>query len=159
MAQGDGEVLQASTDFPSMRKGIPPNLLNVRLHVILYSIGFVISGTGCVATVQPLEGASMRISSDAFRSYAEQVFRLQNEIASELALRLDDDTAETEMLEAAEDAVLAACRLLNATAARRRDGGGVRPFGDLRTARSVPACESAAREARRQLQAGSAAGQ
>lgn len=160
MAQGAVEVLQASADFPSMCNGIRTNPTDVRLHVILYSIGFVISGTGCVTTVQPIEGAPLRVSSDAFRSYAEQVFRLQNEIASEIALRLEDaDPKDVARLEDAEDALLDACQQLNATAARRRDGGGTRPLDDLSTARSVPACETAARAAQQELAALSAIGQ
>jgi hypothetical protein len=160
MAQQANDVLQRLGDFPSMCKGIALKPGDVRLHVILYSIGFVICCNGCVTTVQPRDGDPLRVSSREFRAYAERIFRLQNEVASEIALRLEDaEPADVSALEAAEDALLDACAQLNATAARRRDGGGVRPFSDLSTARSVPACETAALAAQRQLTTRSAVGQ
>jgi len=160
MAQQASDVLQGSVDFPSMCNGIAVKRRTVRLHVILYSIGFAICCTGCVTTVQPRDGGPLRGSSAEFRSYAARIFRLQNEVASALALRLEDASpADVPGLEAAEDALLDACAELNATAARRRDGGGVRPFADLSTARSVPGCESATLAAQQQLETRSAFGQ
>lgn len=111
----------------------------------------------CVATIQSADGTALRISSGAFRTYSERVFRLQNAVLADISLELDasigtdSDPGDADIvdgLESVESRVLDACSELNSIAVRRRDGGGVRPIADARAARSFPDCETAALDAR-----------
>lgn len=100
---------------------------------------------GC-ASVTAVDGQRYGVGSEAFRVYAEQVFRAQNLALSELAFALDDASlgaAALAGLDAAEARLIAACGALNELAVRRRDDR--RPgFGQsLEAARSVPECERA----------------
>ncbi len=117
---------------------------------------FAVMSGGC-ATIESADGSSMRMGSQAFREYSEQVFRLQNRIASDIAFALDDparlDAAQIEGLEDADTALFEACALLNEVAIRRRDGGDGGIFSGIKAARSVPECESAAETGRGALRA------
>ena len=97
----------------------------------------------------------MRMTSDEFRVYAENVFRLQNEVISAITFAIEDgrvfEANELALIEAAEDAVLEECVDINRIAVRRRDGGGLRPFRDAKAARAVPNCEAAALRGRAAL--------
>lgn len=105
---------------------------------------------GC-APVTTLEGERLRVRSDAFANYVEQVFREQNRVASELAFAIEDaaDTERVDVLEAAEEALLDACAELNQLAAARRDGERLGLFRSLGAARGAPDCECAAAAASR----------
>jgi hypothetical protein len=107
--------------------------------------------------VTTMSGREMRITSREFREYAEAIFREQNELATELAFRLDDeegfDSPSYLRLEAAEDDLLRACSELNDAAARQRDGDARGPFARLGVARSVAACERASDDVRGMLTA------
>ena len=110
--------------------------------------------SGCIATVETLDGSQHRISSDAFRAYAEAVFREQNRVASALVFRMEDeqlDPAAHERLADVEARLLDACRALNEVAVRRRDDEGRRLFADARAAKTVPDCERAVVSAREML--------
>lgn len=98
---------------------------------------------GC-ATVTSVDGERHAISSDAFRSYAETVFRRQNAALSELAFALDGSELAPEQisaLEAVEADLIGTCAALNELAIRRRDNRDVGVRGQLDAARSVPDCE------------------
>lgn len=114
----------------------------LRAFVALFSL----MSTSCVATVETLDGVRYRISSDAFRAYAEEVFREQNRLASDLVFRMEDErveAAELERLERAETRLLEDCRDLNEIAVRQRDGQRRRLIAAARAAKSVPQCERA----------------
>lgn len=112
----------------------------------LAAVLFALISAGCVATVETLGGERHRVSSDAFRAYAEGVFRDQNRVASALAFRLDEardlDREARAALEQAESRLLDDCGELNAVAVRRRDGQR-RFMADARAAATVPTCERA----------------
>lgn len=108
---------------------------------------------GC-APVTTLDGERLALTSEAFRTYVESVFRKQNAVATDLTFALEDEglsEADSAVLESAEAALLAACEGLNELAAERRDGekpGGIRA---AKAARQAPQCELAARNARAAL--------
>lgn len=97
----------------------------------------------------------MRVSSEAFRAYAGEIFRLQNAVLSEVSFLLEAEFSGGQensldiinSLEKIESNVLDACASLNSIAVRRRDGGGVRPISDARASKAIPACERAALDA------------
>ena len=97
----------------------------------------------CATAVTTGSGTRLALRSAQFATYAEDVFRLQNEVLDALAFVLDD-APDTPAAVLHEDELLTACTGLNEIAVRRRDGGGVRPLRDAATARSVPQCEAAA---------------
>lgn len=93
------------------------------------------------ATVTTADGRRLPVRSDAFRSYAETVFRQQNSTLDEVALRLD--TGDDAPLESAELELLTQCEDLNELAQRRRDDLSVGLGLKLRAARTTPDCERA----------------
>lgn len=101
---------------------------------------------GC-AVVTTADGSRLPVASDRFAAYAEQVFRAQNRVATDLAFALEDapnaESEEFEALESAEESLLTACAGLNEVAAARRDGGGLGARRQLRAARQAPVCERA----------------
>jgi len=105
---------------------------------------WAIVATGCTV-VTTAQGERLGMRSAAFRSYAETVFRQQNQALDELALQLDAglDTDELVELEAAEVELLAACARLNELAARRRDQRRLGLGRQWRAARTTPDCERA----------------
>jgi hypothetical protein len=124
----------------------------LRAFMVLFSLIL----TSCVATVETLDGARYRISSEAFRVYAEQVFREQNRVASDLVFRMEDerlDAAELDRLEAAETRLLEDCSDLNVIAVRRRDGKRRRLLAAASAAKTVPDCERAVAVVARMLAA------
>jgi hypothetical protein len=109
--------------------------------------GFV--ALACLASacaVTSVDGERMSVRSDAFADYVESVFRRQNEIATELALEIEDERAGNDRYAALEDAeldLLTACRGLNELAEARRDGERAGGPAALRRARLAPDCERA----------------
>jgi hypothetical protein len=108
---------------------------------------------GCAVT--SADGQRLRPGSSEFRAYVEQVFREQNQVASDLAFALEAASAGVppEDLAAAEDALLMACAGLNELAALRRDEQRLGPRRGLKAARTAADCEIAARSARAALDA------
>jgi hypothetical protein len=103
---------------------------------------------GCAVTAA--DGRRLALGSDEFRAYAEEVFREQNRVATDLAFALEDADAGGAVpaaLAGAEDALLEACARLNELATLRRDGENVGARRGARNARSVPGCEAATRAA------------
>ena len=102
--------------------------------------------TAC-ATVKSYDGARYRVGSAAFRSYLEQVFRLQNQTVDELAFAQEDlilSRADTAIaLSEAEARLLKACSELNRLAVSRRDQTPMGRAESLVAARSVAECERA----------------
>jgi hypothetical protein len=126
-----------------------------RVHCVQMAL-FSLMLAGCVASVETLDGTRHRITSDAFRGYAEHVFREQNRVASDLAFRMEDEQLapkDLDLLEQAEARLLEDCRDLNEVAVRRRDGERRRPLADTRAARTVPGCERAVEAVGRMLAA------
>ena len=92
----------------------------------------------------------MPARSETFAAYVEEVFRRQNEVATELALALEREPPETErfaLLEAAELALLTECGGLNEMARAQRDGEQPGGLGALKRARQAPDCERATERA------------
>ena len=111
---------------------------------ILSSIAVVIGLSGCAVT--SVDGVRMPLRSDGFSNYVEAVFRRQNDVATELAFAIDDESLGSErhaILEAAEFELLSACRGLNQIARAQRDGESVGGFGALNRSRAAPDCERA----------------
>jgi hypothetical protein len=102
--------------------------------------------TACAGSIRTPEGDRMRLRSEEFAAYAEDVFRQQNEVLDALAFALDEQPDEPRLLRA-EDSVLEACAGLNEMAVRRRDAESVRPLRGLRVARRIPECARAAAQA------------
>jgi len=105
--------------------------------------------TGC-AVVTTSDGERLPVASNRFADYAEDVFRRQNRIATELAFALDDaepDGAAFDELVAAGDELLDRCAGLNAIAAAIRDGGRLGTRRRIEAARQTPDCERAAEAA------------
>ncbi len=119
----------------------------LRLFVLF---GCALAAAGC-ATVTTAGGKRLRVGTDAFAAYAEQVFREQNRVASRLAFAMadieDDQSARYRNLAAAEDRLLDACAGLNEIAARRRDGERTGALRGLHAAEKAPACDRAAQAA------------
>ena len=104
----------------------------------------LVCSAGCAA-VRTADGQRLRLGSAEFRDYVERVFREQNRVADAAAFALEAPEAQDRDLAAAEQALLAACALVNELAAARRDQ---RPLGvrkSARAARTVPDCERASR--------------
>lgn len=94
------------------------------------------------------------MTSPAFATYVEGVFRHQNEVATELAFEMELEEWGSERygrLEAAEAQLLDACAGLNELANRQRDGRSVRGPAAARRARGAADCERAALRAERAL--------
>lgn len=118
------------------------------MRLILGPFAIVALVVGCAVT--SVDGVRLRPGSDAFSDYVESVFRRQNEIATELALVLDDEPPETERYGTLEDAeleLLRACRTLNELAEAQRDGESPGGIGALKRARLAPDCERATQHA------------
>ncbi|HUF72774.1 MAG TPA: hypothetical protein VMR74_07750 [Gammaproteobacteria bacterium] len=123
------------------------------MRVILSSAVIVVLAAGCAVTT--VDGERLRVRSDAFPDYVESVFRRQNEIATALALAIDDETPGSgryAALEAAELELLTACRGLNELAEASRDGEGPRGLAALQRARLAPDCERATNNAAEELE-------
>ena len=100
---------------------------------------------GCAA-VTTADGERLPVTSDRFRTYAEDVFRRPNQVATELAFALGDidpDDAAFDELASAEDELLAQCEGLNEVAAAARDGETLGTGTRLDAARKAPDCERA----------------
>jgi hypothetical protein len=104
--------------------------------------------SGC-ATVSTADGERLRLTSADFREYVERVFREQNRVADELAFALEAPGAEASELGRAEQRLLEACAGVNELATARRDERRVGMRRSMASARTVPACEQASREAAR----------
>jgi hypothetical protein len=118
------------------------------MRATLCSFAIAVLAAGCAIT--SADGERMRPGSDAFSDYVESVFRRQNQVATDLALALEDepdDTARYSALEDAELELLQACRTLNELAEASRGGDEPGGLGALKRARLAPDCERATEEA------------
>ena len=107
---------------------------------------------GCAA-VPTADGERLRLGSAEFRDYVERVFREQNRVADAAAFALEAPGSNAE-LAAAEQDLLAACAGVNELATARRDERRLGMRDNVRAARSVADCESAARALAAQLAEG-----
>jgi hypothetical protein len=105
----------------------------------------VLAGLWGCAAVPTADGERLRLGSAEFRSYVERVFRDQNRAADAAAFALETPGSHAE-LEAAEQALLAACAGVNELATARRDQRRLGIRNSARAARSVADCERAARD-------------
>jgi len=96
------------------------------------------------------------LSRDAFRAYAEEVFRRQNRAQSRVMMALPDleDTSaqEAEALRRAEAEMSKACRPLNRAVAAYRSGDDVGLLAKLGMPEVVTTCERRAIEVERELE-------
>jgi hypothetical protein len=97
--------------------------------------------------VHTLAGGRLVLTSPEFRGYVERVFREQNRVADELAFALES-APPGGALDAAEDALIAACALVNELATTRRDAVDLGVRERAKAARSAPLCERATAAAR-----------
>ncbi len=126
-----------------------PGILNMPVRRALL-LGATLVCNGC-ATVATGDGERLALTSPEFAAYVERVFREQNRVSDALAFALEDASAERPDVVAVEQALLAACAGVNELATARRDDETLGLRRSSATARSVPACERAAREAARLL--------
>ncbi len=108
----------------------------------------LLCSSGC-ATVSTADGERLRLASPGFREYVERVFREQNRVADELAFALEAPGAASGELGAAEQRLLDACAGVNELATAQRDERRLGVRRSAASARTVPACERAARETAR----------
>ena len=123
------------------------------MRVMFFSAVIVALAAGCAVTT--VDGKRLRIGSDAFPDYVESVFRRQNEVATGLALAIEDEPSGTgryAALEAAELELLTACRGLNELAEATRGGEDPRGLAALQRARVAPDCERATNRAVEELE-------
>jgi hypothetical protein len=128
----------------------------VRRHFMMHIARFAalaafLGSFGCATAVSTADGERLRLSSADFREYVERVFREQNRVADELAFALETPAAERAELIGAEQQLLDACAGVNELATARRDERRLGVRRSASSARTVPACERAAREAARLL--------
>jgi hypothetical protein len=122
------------------------------------SIGFSVL-PGCALYVRTTDGELVRTTSTEFNDYAARVFRLHNEVTTNLAYALDeiefsgdDDGAFNQLIEA-DDRMLEACSAVDKVAVARRDGEKV-SLKQLNTAaKFIPDCEKATLEAAKMIAA------
>ncbi len=94
------------------------------------------------------DGRRLRVDSDEFRDYAQEVFRRHNHALSELMQMLPaagDEPARLTQLEDAEAEMLRQCEKLNQLAVAARDQRSDGPARTLDLARSVASCDTATR--------------
>jgi hypothetical protein len=116
----------------------------IRLPVL----GIVLALAGCAVTSQ--DGQRMGIRSDPYAAYVRDVYRQQSEVSDTLIIALDEadpDSARYAELDAADLAVLTACRGINELASAEQSGDSPRGLAALKRARQVPECERAVQDA------------
>jgi hypothetical protein len=132
--------------------------LFVMLMCFFSSAGLVVM-PGCTLYIKTNDGNLIRTTSAEFNEYAEQVFRLHNEVTTNLAYTLDeiefsgeDDEVFNGLIEA-DDRMLQACSAIDKVAVARRDGEKV-SLKQLNTAaKFIPDCEKATLEAAKMIAA------
>jgi hypothetical protein len=132
--------------------------LFVILTYFCSSIGLAVL-PGCAIYVITADGNLIRTTSAEFNDYARRVFRLHNEVTTDLAYTLDEIEFSGEDGEAfnrlidADDRMLRACSAVDEVAVARRDGDKV-SLKQLNTAaKFIPDCEKATIEAERLIAA------
>ncbi len=139
----------------SVASALCPRAFPTKLRISAAGLALLLTLGGC-ATVETLDGRRLRVTSDEFRDYAQEVFRRHNRVISDLLNALDvlerDEPALHARLLAAEAAMLKACAALNerALAARDQDDGASR--ARLAVARSVPGCDERTRAVEKLLE-------
>lgn len=132
--------------------------LIVTLTCLCSSVGLAVL-PGCGLYVRTNDGNLIRTTSAEFNDYAARVFRLHNEVTTDLAYTLDEIEFSGEDGEAfnrlidADDRMLRACSAVDEVAVARRDGDKV-SLKQLNTAaKFIPDCEKATIEAERLIAA------
>jgi hypothetical protein len=144
----DARRLRASPDSPSMVgvriEGIREMLLRPRLRFVAI-VAIVAGAAACAGSVTTAGGLVLSVASTEFREYVEQVFRRQNEVATELAFALDERNGASDAAElaAAEERLLSECASLNRLATARRDRERLPLTARTAAARTAPLCETA----------------
>jgi len=85
-------------------------------------------------------------SHEAFAVYVESVFRLQNQLTSEVMTLTESGSPEDPKLITAEKAMQGACLPLNEYVSRETDGLSIGFFLRRRVQKSAASCEHSARE-------------
>lgn len=91
-------------------------------------------------------------SREEFTHYAEEVFRLQNQMASEVMMLINDGSPRSDALLQAEQTMQKVCADLNEYVSRDIDGLSSGFFLSRRVEKSVIACEQAAFAVKQLLQ-------
>ena len=107
----------------------------------------------CVPLVETRDGRQLRVTSPAFKDYAEQVFRQQNSLSWALieALETADDPQIHQRLNQLETRLRQDCEAVNRLASARRQGESSSRAEQLALVRALPQCEARSREARQLL--------
>lgn len=127
--------------------GLKSIMMNVKGSVILRYIAALAMAwliTGCAV---PFFGGygSKNESLEAFEHHVEEVFRLQNQMTSEVMMLLESDEAKNpETLMQAEQHMRQICADLNEYASRDIDGLSIDLFLSRRVEKSAEDCEQAA---------------
>ncbi len=97
----------------------------------------VLGGAGLAGNGRP---------GQSFSEYAENVFRLENRLTSEVMMLSDTDgTANLPAIVQAEQRMHQACQALNDYATQKTEGRGVGIWLPIRARQSAVACENAAK--------------
>ena len=122
--------------------------MRARLSLCLLVLVAALSACTAVTTAG---GRHLRVTSEAFRSYVESVFREQNRVETKLSFALAGSAlsdADRTALQEADTALLDACAGLNEIATSRENQERMGKLRQLRAARRAPVCEKTTERAR-----------
>jgi len=107
----------------------------------------------CVPLVETQDGRHLRATSQAFKDYAERVFRQQNSLSWALveALERVSDPDTLQRLTQLENQLRQDCEPVNRLASARRRGTTTSRAEQLALVRALPQCEARSQEARQLL--------
>lgn len=117
--------------------------MRARLPLCLLMLA-VLAGVSACTAVTTAGGRRLRVTTDAFRSYVESVFKEQNRVETKLSFALAGDglsAADRAALQAADASLLDACAGLNEIATSRENQERMSKLRQLRAARRAPICE------------------
>ncbi len=117
------------------------DIYHCRLTLLLM---FLLQACATVTTTLP-DGSHKTRSIEDFEHYAESVFRRQNQATAQAGMLLDEDLNQDDYnaLEAAETAMLRACKSLNEIANRKIDQQDSDILLQLEIKRSIGECDYA----------------
>ena len=121
-------------------------------RLIFISILLVFLLQGCAVTAK-VNGDKNQLSKQDFAQYVEAVFRLQNNVTSELmSLQAEDEEVDQSLLLKAEQPMREACAPLNSYVSKEMEGTGTGFFTKVflknKIEKSAIECERCANEVR-----------
>jgi len=123
-------------------------LIRIRCVAVFIVAGLV---SGCAIPFFGGYGENHQ-SREEFTHYAEEVFRLQNHMSSEVMILINDGSPKYDALLQAEQKMRQVCADLNEYVSRDIDGLSSSYFLSRRVEKSVIACEQAARAVKQLVQ-------